>query len=233
MNKSNNASANLTENLPGLPELYSILFDQYGAQNWWPADTPFEVIIGAILTQNTNWKNVERALSNLREAYLLNPEGLFEATTEKIAGLIRPSGYFNQKARKIKAFMEYFHNKYNSSINRMSQTTLEALRGELLELYGIGKETADSILLYAVDKSAFVIDTYTKRILSRIGYIEESLSYASLKQWIENRIPRDIIIYKEFHALFVRHGKICCRPRPDCRECPVNRMCRFYLSGGF
>lgn len=219
------------EKRPEIIDFYHKLYDSYGSRNWWPADEPFEVIIGAILTQNTAWKNVEKAIGNLKRGNLLSPEGLSDLPENELAALIRPSGYYNQKAKKIKAFLDYYKRFYNNDLTRMSDKPLEALREELLDIFGIGEETADCILLYALEKPSFVIDAYTKRIFSRIGWCDEKISYTELKSMIEQNIPVDIKIYNEFHALIVYHGKEYCRKIPACDLCAVNDLCGEYKSG--
>lgn len=216
--------------IPDLNALFELLHREYGPQRWWPGDTPFEVIVGAILTQNTAWKNVERAISNLKERGLLTPGRMAAASEQELAALIRPSGYFNQKARKLLSFLRFFGERYGYSLELMAASPLEALRGELLSLFGIGEETADSILLYALEMPTFVIDAYTRRIFYRVGYAEQNVKYSELKRRIEAELPRNTLLYNEFHALLVRHGKYVCRPEPHCRMCVVRNMCLFLQS---
>lgn len=201
---------------------YQTLFDHLGPQNWWPARTPFEVIVGAILTQNTSWTNVERAIANLRRERLLTPLALERVSFARLARLIRSSGYFRQKAKKLKAFVRFLRVEYSGSLARMFQTPTPELREKLLAVYGIGPETADSILLYAGHKEVFVVDAYTKRIFSRHGFVPEGVPYEELRSKIEAALPRDVSRYNEFHALLVQVGKNWCRPRdPRCAECPL------------
>jgi endonuclease III related protein len=205
-----------------LPLYYQTLFDKLGPQSWWPAKTPFEVIVGAILTQNTSWTNVERAIANLRRERLLTPGAIERVTFGRLAGLIRSSGYFRQKAKKLKAFVRFLRSQYSGSLVRMFQTPTAELREKLLAVHGIGPETADSILLYAGHKDLFVVDAYTKRIFSRHGFVPESVPYEELRALIESALPRDVSRYNEFHALLVQVGKNWCRPRkPRCGECPL------------
>ena len=208
--------------------LYHKLYEYFGPQHWWPADSPFEVIIGAILTQNTAWKNVETALNTLKSNRLLTPGQLEKLSHTELSELIRSSGYYNQKALKIKAFLEFFKSGYNYKLSRMAQTTLEELRRQLLEVHGIGEETADSILLYAVNKPVFVVDAYTRRVLSRMGYVPKEISYKNLKSFCENSLPKDAALYNEFHALFVRMGHSICLSKPRCTICPVKNFCQYY-----
>ncbi len=206
-----------------LPLYYQTLFDHLGPQNWWPARTPFEVIVGAILTQNTSWTNVERAIANLRRERLLAPLALERVSTARLAALIRSSGYFRQKAKRLKAFVRFLRAEYSGSLTRMFGTPTLALREKLLAVHGIGPETADSILLYAGHKDVFVVDAYTKRIFSRHGFVPEDVPYEELRSLIESALPRDVSRYNEFHALLVQVGKNWCRPRePRCAGCPLH-----------
>lgn len=206
---------------------YKALFENLGPQNWWPARTPFEVIVGAILTQNTSWTNVERAIANLRRENLLTPGALETVPFARLASLIRSSGYFRQKAKKLKAFVRFLRTQYSGSLARMFRTPTAVLREKLLAVHGIGPETADSILLYAGKKDVFVIDAYTKRILSRHGLVPEDVPYEELRSLIESALLRDVSRYNEFHALLVMAGKNWCRPRdPRCAECPLHPFLR-------
>ena len=207
-----------------LRHVYRLLLGAIGPRHWWPADSPFEVIIGAILTQNTAWKNVERAICNLKEHGLLSPEKLSKVPEKKLAELIRPSGYFNQKAKKIKRFVEYFLNHHSGRIKKMARTRTEILRKELLSVYGIGPETADSILLYALKKPVFVVDTYTRRILHRHGWLQEKASYDELQDFFMSRLPADETFFNEFHALLDYIGHFYCRKTPDCDACPLQKL---------
>jgi endonuclease III related protein len=209
-------------NVPRL--YYQTLFDHLGPQNWWPARTSFEVIVGAILTQNTSWSNVERAISNLRRERLLTQRALERIRFARLASLIRSSGYFRQKAKKLKAFVRFLREEYAGSLARMFRTPTLELREKLLAVHGIGPETADSILLYAGKKDVFVVDAYTRRIFSRHGWVSEDVSYEELRAKIEAELPRDVSRYNEFHALLVMAGKNWCRTRePRCSECPLGR----------
>lgn len=208
-----------------LPLYYESLFNALGPQNWWPARSPFEVIVGAILTQNTSWANVERAISNLRRERLLTRKALERAPFARLALLIRCSGYFRQKTKKLKAFVRFLRFEYSGSLARMFETPTAELRKKLLAVHGIGPETADSILLYAGKKDVFVVDAYTKRILSRHGFVSENVPYEELRSLIESALPRDVSRYNEFHALLVMVGKNWCRPRdPRCDQCPLHSL---------
>ena len=212
--------------------LYHKLFEFFGPQHWWPADSPFEVIIGTILTQNTAWKNVETAINTLKNKNLLTPVQLENLSHAELSESIRSSGYYNQKALKIKAFLKFFKYKYNYKLSGMAQAPLEELRKQLLEVHGIGEETADSILLYAVNKPTFVVDAYTRRILSRMGYLPEKVTYANVKSFCESSLTKDVALYNEFHALFVRACHDICLSKPKCTICPVKIFCQYYQYNG-
>lgn len=207
-------------------EIYQRLLKHFGEQHWWPAETEFEVIVGAILTQNSNWKNVERAIANLRDYDLLSPERLHSVSEEKLKDLIRPAGYYNAKSRKLKEFVNFLFENYDGDLDEFFGLPAEQLRDQLLSVWGIGNETADSIVLYAADKPSFVIDAYTKRIFSRLGFVKERASYGELKEFFEENLPRSVEIYKEFHALIVELGKNYCKSKPVCDECPIREFCK-------
>lgn len=211
---------------PGRPSdlmaYHRVLADKLSPQHWWPAETAFEVIVGAILTQNTSWKNVEAAIANLKREKLLSPLAIEKVSVPRLERLIRSSGYFRQKAKKLKAFVRFLRREYGGALKRMFRTPTAELREKLLGVHGIGPETADSILLYAARKEVFVVDAYTKRILSRHGWTEEDVDYEEMRSLVENNLPRDVSLYNEFHAQFVQVGKNWCRPRdPRCSECPL------------
>ena len=204
-----------------LLKIYNTLLEHFGPQDWWPADTPFEVIIGAILTQNTSWKNVEKAMGMLKASGHFSPKGLYEMPLEKLATLLKPSGYFNIKARRLKNFLSFLFKEYQGDIDLLLKEDGEVLRSKLLSVTGIGPETADSILLYAKEYPVFVVDAYTKRILSRHGIISESATYAEVQDLFMNSLPHDPKLYNEYHALLVRVGKELCRRTPLCGSCPL------------
>jgi endonuclease III related protein len=208
-----------------LLEYHHVLTAKLGPQHWWPARSPFEVIVGAILTQNTNWANVERAIANLRRERMLSPFAIERVPLRRLSILVRPSGYFRQKAKKLKAFVDFLRCEYRGSLARMFRTPTAELREKLLGIYGIGPETADSILLYAGKKDVFVVDAYTKRILERHGWAAEKHEYEEMRTLLEKNLPRDAALYNEFHAQFVQVGKNWCRPRePRCSECPLEKF---------
>jgi len=204
-----------------IQKAFQSLYKAFGPQHWWPADGPFEVMVGAILTQNTNWKNVEKAITALKSEGVLEPGKLLEIPQDKLAILIKPAGYFNIKAKRLKEFVKNFCMKWNCSIEKMKAEPLEKLRSCLLQIKGIGPETADSILLYALQKPVFVVDAYTKRILSRHGVVDNSTDYQSIQQIFQESLPRDHKLYNEYHALIVRVGKTFCRKKPLCERCPL------------
>jgi len=216
---------------------YNKLFKAFGPQHWWPGDTPFEVIVGAILTQNTAWINVEKAIHNLKKARLLNPRKLHDLSQKELAKYIRPAGYFNIKAKRLKYFLNYLFDNYSGSLNRMfygasrlcrrrkhgnTVASVHKLRRELLQVNGIGPETADSILLYAGNHPVFVVDAYTKRILSRHRIISQDADYHEVQGLFMKNLPHDVEIFNEYHALLVMVGKDFCKnKKPRCSKCPL------------
>jgi endonuclease III related protein len=207
---------------PLLQELYQRLWENFGPQGWWPGDTPFEVAVGAILTQNTNWVNVSRAIATLKDQDLLTPQALHALPETELAQLIRPAGYYNLKARRLKNFLDFLAHHFENSMAHLATADLGSLRPALLSIKGVGPETADSILLYALDKPTFVVDAYTFRILSRHGLIPEGCAYEELRQLFMEHLPAHVPLYQEYHALLVRLGKEWCRPQPRCAPCPVD-----------
>jgi len=205
-------------------EIYHKLYHAFGPQHWWPGDSPFEIAVGAILTQNTNWANVEKAIASLKNKRALSAKGIHEMKTEKLALFIRPAGYFNVKARRLKAFIHFLINDYHGSMGRMKNEKLDTLRTKLLNVHGIGPETADSILLYALDNPVFVIDAYTKRALSRHSVINHDENYERIQDLFHETLKRDTELFNEYHALFVRLGKTYCRKKPLCDGCPLEGM---------
>jgi len=201
------------------------LLKHFGKQYWWPAETRFEVIIGAILTQQTTWKNVESAIENLKNGELLEPHSLATALLNNVETLIRHTGFYRQKARRIINFSQYLVTKYKGSLDRFFNGPQEQIRRELLSLEGIGPETADSILLYAGNRLTFPIDAYTTRLCERLGIKE--LDYETLREFFESNLPRDSQIYKEFHALIDKLGKTYCKTKPQCSSCPLANDCAY------
>jgi endonuclease III related protein len=207
---------------PLLQEYYRRLLQAHGPQHWWPGRSRFEIIVGAILTQNTSWVNVERALSRLRGAKLLSPGAMERVSSARLQRLIRSSGYFRQKTKALKSFVRFLRRQYAGSLAKMFRATTTSLREQLLGVHGIGRETADSILLYAGGHAVFVVDAYARRILHRHGLAHTQDSYEQLRRYFEQRLPADPSLYNEFHALIVRTGKDHCRKQnPRCAECPL------------
>lgn len=207
-----------------LLQIYQKMFDALGPRHWWPGETPFEVIIGAILTQNTNWSNVEKAIKNLKTAGKLSPEGMYELSVTELAELIRPSGFFNVKSKRVKAFINWLFSRYEGNLSKMFAQDLQALRGELLSVKGIGPETADSILLYAGNMPTFVVDAYTHRIFSRHELIPEESTYDEMKSFFEENLPEDVQLFNEYHALIVNIGKTFCKTKKVCEPCPLKDL---------
>lgn len=214
---------------PPLVEVYERLHARYGPQAWWPGQTPFEVMVGAVLVQNTNWRNVERAIENLREEGLLTPTALFNVPTAELEELIRPAGYFRVKAKRLRNLLAWLHERYDGSLERMFQSGLDTLREELLAVSGIGPETADSILLYAGGLPTFVVDAYAHRVLARHGWIDGEADYYRIQELFFESLPTDAVMFNEYHALLVRVGKEHCRPTPVCEGCP---LCELLPEGG-
>jgi endonuclease-3 related protein len=210
-----------------LLNIYRRLLARYGPQHWWPAVEPFEVIVGAILTQSAAWGNVEKAIANLREASALSPKTLRQLSTPKLAKLVRPCGYYNAKALKLKSFAYWLGNHHHDDLSRLFASNVDELRQQLVSINGIGQETADSIILYAAAKPSFVIDAYTRRIISRIGLAPAKNSYAAYQALFMEHLPADAKLFNEYHALLVYLGKKVCRPRPLCPQCCLSELCQF------
>ena len=209
-----------------LLEIYHRLLSCYGPQHWWPAEDAFEVVVGAILTQSAAWTNVEKAISNLKAAGALTPAALLAIPCDRLAALIRPCGYYNAKAKKLKAFVQRLESGYGGDLERLFALDTIELRQELLTVHGIGEETADSIILYAARKPVFVIDAYTRRILRRLALAPSGDSYGAFQALFAENLPRDEGLYGEYHALLVRHGKEVCRKAPRCPICCMRDVCR-------
>ncbi len=208
-----------------LLEIYRKLFKEFGPQHWWPAETRFEVIVGAILTQNTNWGNVEKAIRRLKEADVLSPRALCDIPVAKLAALIKPAGYFNVKARRLKNFIHFLFKEYKGSLKAMERQDTHLLRQKLLAVNGIGPETADSILLYALNKTVFVVDAYTKRVLYRHNLIDPKADYHQVQKLFMDSFGHDAAMFNEYHALIVRLGKEYCKTKPLCPQCKLNDRC--------
>ncbi len=208
-----------------LAEIYDRLYAAYGPQHWWPGDSAFEIIAGAILTQSAGWANVERALGNLKAAGALSPEGIAALPQEELAELVRPSGYYKAKARKLKAFVELLGERAGGDLERLLALPAAELRALLLATHGIGPETADAMLLYAAGRPVFVIDAYTRRTFSRLGLALESDRYDSWQKLFSESLPAVAQMFNEYHALIVRHGKQVCQKSPLCHACPLSVIC--------
>lgn len=213
-----------------LLEIYNRLYNHYGPQHWWPGETPFEVIIGAILTQSAAWTNVEKAINNLKSADALSPARIRALPEDELAKLIRPCGYYNAKAGKLKTFVSWLGHHYNDDLEKMFNGNISPLREQLLSIRGIGEETADSIILYAAAKPVFVIDAYTRRIISRIGLLSYTESYNTYQALFMNSLPADIKLYNEYHALLVNLAKQHCRKLPVCADCCLEDVCGMNLK---
>lgn len=209
-----------------LQDIYTRLESHFGPTHWWPGDTPFEIAVGAILTQNTAWSNVEHAIANLKQADVLSPEAILACDEETLHAYLRPSGFFRVKAVRLRAFCAYLTQRYGGSMAHMAEKPLAPLRLELLQVAGIGPETADDILLYACAKPVFVVDAYTRRILSRHGLCEPGIGYEALRGLFEQALRADLHVYKEYHGLIVYTGKHFCRRRPRCAGCPLEPILR-------
>ena len=235
----------------GLRKIYRLLLVRYEPQGWWPlasragsrgfdrrgyhpndytepktSEGKFEVCVGAILTQSTSWTNVEKALRNLAGAGLLSPTGIALTPATKLSALIRPTLYHNVKAKKLKAFTDYVNEEYGGNLSTLLKLPRHELRLALLSVWGVGPETADSIILYAAHKPSFVVDAYTKRIFGRLGYLKGDESYDEIKKLFEKNLPQDEKLYNEFHALIVEHAKRHCKKKPECKECPIKKHCK-------
>lgn len=206
-----------------LMSIFDRLLQQHGPQHWWPGETPFEVMIGAILTQNTAWTNVERAIANLKRAGCLDPQCLLDTPFDQVAEWLRPSGYFNIKTRRVRDFCAWYLDQ--GGYPRLRRRRTHTLRPALLAVRGIGPETADDILLYAFDRPVFVIDAYTRRLFARLGLIAGDEPYECLRLAVEAALPADVKLYNEYHALIVNHAKDHCKPKPRCDTCRLRRGC--------
>ncbi len=213
----------------GVKEVYQKLFEAYGNQSWWPAETPFEVCVGAVLTQNTSWSNVEKAIENLKSAGLLSPESILNCSMEILTSKIRPVGFYNQKARYLKNLSKFIVE--SGGLENLKRRGLLELRQELLSIKGIGRETADSILLYALERPIFVVDAYTKRLFFRLGLtVSDKLDYEEVRELVERAfsgVRGKTRIFNEFHALIVKHCKEFCKKKPLCKECSLKTLCRY------
>jgi len=215
--------------MKSLKNIYQTLCNHFGSQHWWPGESPFEVIVGAILTQQTSWNNVEKAINNLKKENLLDSKKIRDIKNEKLEKLIQSSGYYRQKTKKLKNFMNFLWEKYNGRLEKLFNQPIPKLRENLLSVNGIGKETADSIILYAANKPIFVIDTYTVRLINRLEITKEK-DYNKIQQLFQKNLPQDTQLFNEFHALIVKLGKDYCKKKPRCDECPLRMKCNYQKS---
>ena len=210
-----------------LNSIYAALYKRYGPQHWWPGDSAFEMMVGAVLTQSAAWTNVGKAIDNLKSEGVLSSHALREIDINELARLIYPSGYFNAKAAKLKALVIWYGSNYGGDLQKLRKRPLAPLRDELLDVFGIGEETADSILLYAANKPSFVIDAYTRRIFARMGVLPMKDTYADWRQMFMDVLKSDVGRFNEYHALIVKHGKdVCTKSKPKCTECCLRQICR-------
>jgi len=207
-----------------LLDIYGHLLKAFGPQHWWPGQTVFEIILGAILTQNTSWANVEKAIANVKTAGGLEPNALHELDTASLETLIRPAGYFRVKTKRLRNFLQWLFDKYGGDVTVLEDIDTSRLREELLGVSGIGPETADSILLYALNRPVFVVDTYTARVMVRHGLVEPEIDYQQLQDLFESHLEPDAPLFNEYHALLVRVGKEFCKPKPKCTACPLEAL---------
>jgi len=204
-------------------QVYEKLLAIYGPQHWWPADTPFEMMVGAILTQNTNWQNVETAIASLKSHDMLDCEAIASCNLPQLGEIIRSSGSYMQKARYLQQFSLFYYN--GGKRKGMMKWPASTMRKQLLGVHGIGPETADSILLYALDKPVFVVDAYTKRLFVRLEHFSHEMDYDSIQHYFQQRLPESLPLFQEFHALIVEHAKRFCKTKPQCMECPLFDCC--------
>jgi endonuclease-3 related protein len=209
--------------LPTLRDIHDALLTAYGEQAWWPGETPFEVMVGAILTQNTAWTNVEKGIAALIAADALDAGAIVAMDPATLGSLLRPVGYFNVKARRLQNLCRWYLESGGETA--LAAVPTSELRNELLVVNGVGPETADDILLYALQRPVFVIDAYTRRLFGRLGLIDPQAGYEALRQCFESALGADTALYNEYHALIVIHAKGCCRPKPRCGDCPLNERC--------
>jgi len=211
--------------------IYELMFDHFGPRNWWPAETNLEMIAGALLTQFVSWKNVEAAIKNLKDEGLLDISALCEVDTARLEELVKPARFFRQKAKKLKAFSMHVKTNYGGDLQKLLDKDMYELRDELLSLYGIGEETADSIVLYAAEKPIFVVDAYTRRIFSRLGFFEGDVSYGKMQQFFMDNLEHDVKLFNEYHAQIVGVGNnYCSNKKPKCAYCPLAGKCKSIIN---
>ncbi len=212
-------------------EIYRLLLEHFGPQYWWPGDTPFEIMVGAVLTQAVAWKNVEKAINQLKNEKVFSIENILATPPDNLADMIRPALYHQQKAKKLIILMNFIKKDYNGDLDKMFAEPLPYLRSRLLSLWGIGPETADSILLYAGNYPVFVVDKYTQRIFSRLGMVDEKISYQEMQEFMHACLPRQTQLFNEYHALLVRLGATkCLKNKTRCQECPLEHFCKYKFT---
>ena len=214
----------IEDNATRLMSFYQAMLDRYGSQRWWPAEGPFEVMVGAVLTQNTSWANVEKAIDNLKVAGMLAPERIHSTSQEALADIVRPAGYMNVKAKRLKNLVQWFCEEHAGEFESLDGYSVDQLREMLLSINGIGRETADAIILYALKRPTFVVDTYTYRVLVRHQCLSADSDYEEMKGFFERNLPEEVELYNEFHALIVQVGKNHCKPVARCKGCPLERF---------
>ncbi|MFC2002636.1 endonuclease III domain-containing protein [Chloroflexota bacterium] len=210
--------------------IYYRLMAHYGSQYWWPAKEPFEVMVGAILTQSAAWGNVEKAIANLKAAGVLSPEAIRRLSLSGLAEIVHPSGYYNAKAKKLKSLAHWLGEHYDDNLGQLFASDIDHLRQQLLSVHGIGPETADSIILYAANKPIFVVDAYTRRIVNRIGLVPVGNSYGAYQALFMDNLPTDARLFNEYHALLVRLAKDVCRSCPLCLQCCLSSICQCFVE---
>lgn len=218
-----------TESAAKLRSTYRRLLKAYGPQHWWPGESRFEIMVGAVLTQNTAWLNVERAIANLKAANALTPQAILAASPKRLASWLKPSGYFNVKAKRLRAFCRWLLARKGAA--QLARVPTAVLRAEMLTVHGVGPETADDILLYAFERPVFVVDAYTKRVFTRLGVLRGHEGYESVRQFFESNLKTDVALLNEYHALIVRHGKDVCRVKPRCSVCCLANDCPSHSAG--
>ena len=207
-----------------MQDAFDRLLQRYGPQHWWPGEGPFEILVGTVLVQNTNWRNVEKAIDNLREAGVMTPEKLFALDPEELSELIRPAGYYQVKTKRLRNLLRLVVDRYDGSLEEMFAGNMHALREELLGVNGVGPETADCILLYVGNFPKFIADGYAMRVAARHGWIEFEADYHGLQDFFESRLPAEAPLYNEYHALLVKVGKEHCKTKPICSGCPLEEL---------
>lgn len=218
------------DNPPKMLDIYRNLLNAFGPRHWWPAKTPFEVMVGAVLTQAVAWRNVQKAIANLEQRGLMSPEKIYHSSTAELEELLRPTRYFKMKTKKLQALIRFLVDEYQGSLERLFKEELIPLRKKLLAVYGLGPETVDSILLYAGGLPVFVVDEYTRRIFWRLGFTPEKISYQKLQEFFTANLPAEVQLYNEFHALIDHLGNRFCHTNPDCLPCPLKEICHYKNS---